>query len=261
MFVLMKSKKTIMIRKLLFTISILILTGFSSCNKTKEKTESSQVSEIPTVPEVFEEDAASIEIKKNLADFIPKNYVPFDTIKGDFNKDGLEDIVLIIKGTDKSKVIQHEYRGELDRNRRGIIALLNKNGGYELAAKNYDCFSSENEEGGVYYAPELDFEIKTGKLYINYAHGRYGYWNYTFRYQNSDFELIGYDASSNRGPIVLTETSINFLTGKKIINHNINENTYDDDEVFEKTETKISKNKLIKLSEIKDFDELEFSEE
>lgn len=261
MFVLIKSKKTIMIRNLLFTITILILTGFSSCNKNKEKTGTSQVSEIPTVPEVFEEDAASIEIKKNLADFIPKNYVPFDTIKGDFNKDGLEDIVLIIKGTDKSKVIQHEYRGELDRNRRGIIALLNKNGGYELAAKNYDCFSSENEEGGVYYAPELDFEIKNGKLYINYAHGRYGYWNYTFRYQNSDFELIGYDSTSSNGPIVDSDLSINFLTRTKVVNVNINENAENEGEIFKKTVTKISRNKLIKLSEIKDFDELEFSKE
>jgi hypothetical protein len=250
-----------MIRNLLITVLILLFTGFSSCNKTKEKTASSQVTEIPTVPEVFEKDTASIEIKKKPEDFIPKGYVPFDTIKGDFNKDGLEDYILIIKGTDKSKVIQHEYRGELDRNRRGIIALLNKNNGYVLAAKNYDCFSSENEEGGVYYAPELDFEIKDGKLYINYAHGRYGYWQYTFRYQNSDFELIGYDASSNRGPIVLTETSINFLTRKKIVNHNINENTYDDDEIFEKSESKIKRTKLLKLSEIKDFDELDLSEE
>ncbi|MGE8342457.1 MAG: hypothetical protein ACN6OI_15615 [Flavobacterium sp.] len=250
-----------MIRNLLITVLILLFTGFSSCNKTKEKTASSQVTEIPTVPEVFEKDTASIEIKKKPEDFIPKGYVPFDTIKGDFNKDGLEDYILIIKGTDKSKIIQHEYRGELDRNRRGIIALLNKNNGYVLAAKNYDSFSSENEEGGVYYAPELDFEIKDGKLYINYAHGRYGYWQYTFRYQNSDFELIGYDASSNRGPIVLTETSINFLTRKKIVNHNINENTYDEDEVFEKSESKIKRTKLLKLSEIKDFDELHLFDE
>jgi len=253
------SKKLKMIKKYFSIIgTILLLSIISSCKDKTSEESNTEVMELKDIPEVEE---STIEIKKDIADFIPKGYVPFDTIRGDFNKDGLEDCVLMIKGTDKSKIIQHEYRGELDRNRRGIIALINKNDGYELAVKNYECFSSENEEGGVYYAPELDFEIKNGNLYVNYAHGRYGYWNYTFRYQNSDFELIGYDASSNRGPIVLTETSINFLTRKKIVNHNINENTYDDDEVFEKTESKISKNKLIKLSEIKDFDELEFSEE
>lgn len=114
--------------------------------------------------------------------------------------------------------------------------------------------------GGVYFAPELSVEIIKGKLDISYGHGRYGYWSYTFRYQNNDLELIGYDASSNHGPTVLSETSINFLTKKKILNVNINDD-YEADEVFKKTESRISKSKLIKLSEIEDFDEFEVSEE
>jgi hypothetical protein len=242
------------------TVTVFLLFIIISCkdSKTTVKESNTEVTELKEIPEVEE---STIDVKKEISDFIPKNYVPFDTIKGDFNKDGLEDCILIIKGTDKSKIIQDEYRGELDRNRRGIIALLNKNGGYELAVKNYDCFSSENEDGGVYYAPELYIEVKNGKLYVDYAHGRYGYWKYTFRYQNSDFELIGYDASSNHGPVILTETSINFLTRKKIVNQNVNENTYDGDEIFEKTETKIARTKLLKLSEIKDFDELHLYDE
>ena len=86
-------------------------------------------------------------------------------VKGDLNKDALEDIVLIIKGTDKSKIIEDENRGKLDRNRRGIIVLLNKGNYYQLAAENYDCFSSENEDGGVYFAAELNVEIKKGNLH------------------------------------------------------------------------------------------------
>ncbi|EJG01667.1 hypothetical protein [Flavobacterium sp. F52] len=250
-----------MIKKYLsVTGTVFLLFTIISCkdSKTAVKESNTEVTELKEIPEVEE---SAIEIKKDISDFIPKNYVPFDTIKGDFNKDGLEDCILIIKGTYKSKIVIDEYRGELDRNRRGIIALLNKNSGYELAVKNYDCFSSENEDGGVYYAPELYIEVKNDKLYVDYAHGRYGYWKYTFRYQNSDFELIGYDASSNHGPVILTETSINFLTRKKIVNQNVNENTYDGDEIFEKTETKIARTKLLKLSEIKDFDELDISEE
>jgi len=242
-------------------ITILLLNVLNSCNKDSKTNKKSPEAEVVDLKEIPEVEEPAIEVKKNLADFIPKNHVPFDTIYGDLNKDGLEDCVLIIKGTDKSKIITHEYRGKLDRNRRGIMVLLNKKGGYELAVKNYNCFSSENEDGGVYYAPELDFQIDKNKLFINYSHGRYGYWSYTFRLQNNDLELIGYDGSSNRGPIVLTEISINFLTRKKIVNQNINENTYDDDEIFEKKETKISRTKLIKLSEIEDFDELDFSSE
>lgn len=240
-------------------ILILILSLSISCKKDSKNNQETPKTEVVDLKEIPEVEETTVEIKRNPTDFIPKNYVAFDTIYGDLDKDGLEDCVLIIKGTDKSKFVKDESRGELDRNRRGILVLFNKNGNYEMLVKNYTCFSSENEDGGVYYAPELDFGIEKGKLYINYRHGRYGYWSYTFRYQNNDLELIGYDSSSNHGPITLTETSINFLTRKKIVNQNVNENTYDGEEIFEKTESKIKRTKLIKLSEIKDFDELEVS--
>ena len=191
-------------------------------------------------------------------DFLPKGYVVFEKINGNLNKDSLEDCILIIKGTDTSKNVKDEYRGNLDRNRRGIIVLINKKDFYELAVKNYDCFSSENEDGGAYYAPELSIEIKKGNLYVQYAHGRYGYWNYTFRFQHSDFELIGYQ-ESNGGVIIDSETSINFLTKKKQEKVNTNKNAQGGDEVFKKTMKNINVNKLIKLSEIKDFDELNMS--
>jgi hypothetical protein len=213
-----------------------------------------------------------VQERKNPSDFIPKGYVihkyeggissgGWDEIKGDLNKDGLEDIVLIIKGTEKSKIIKDEDRGELDRNRRGILVLLNKGNGYVLASKNYDCFSSENEDGGVYFAPELEVEIKKGNLYISYGHGRYGNWSYTFRYKNGNFELIGYDSYSSRGPVPQFQVSINFLTKKKLTMDNLNKNDEDDSNVkYKEVWKKITPKKLIKLSEIKDFDELDLTE-
>jgi hypothetical protein len=201
----------------------------------------------------------TVEQKQNPADFLPKEYVLFQKVNGDLNKDGIDDCVLIIKGTDKNQIITDEYRGHLDRNRRGIIVLFNKNGLYELAVKNYNCFSSENEDGGVYFAPELSVEIKKGNLYVHYGHGRYGYWKYTFSFQNLDFELIGYDQSDNSGPIINSETSINFLSKKKQEKVNTNENADGGDEVFEETWKNITANRLIKLSEIKDFDELDMN--
>lgn len=200
-----------------------------------------------------------VEQKQNPTNFLPKGYVIFEKINGDLNKDSIEDCVLVIKGTDKNNIVTDEYRGQLDRNRRGIIVLFNKNDHYELVVKNYNCFSSENEDGGVYFAPELSIDIKKGNLYVLYQHGRYGYWKYTFRYHNSDFELIGYDQSDNRGPIIESETSINFLSKKKQKKVNTNENAEGGDEVFKETWTNITVDKLIKLSEIKDFDELDMS--
>lgn len=199
--------------------------------------------------------------KQDFSDFLPKGYVIFEKIYGDLNKDGLEDCIIIVKGTAKNKIVEDEYRGTLDRNRRGILILFNKKDHYEVAVKNYECFSSENENGGVYFAPDMSVEINKGKLYIHYGHGRYGYWRYTFRFQHSDFELIGYDASSNSGPLVNRETSINFLTKKKQIEENTNESPEQEsgDEIFKETWIDIEADELLKLSEIKDFDEFDFS--
>ena len=248
---------------LFFTGIVLTLSGSFGCNDSKTNKVSTNANETSSIiKNDTEKVITTSEIKRDsLTDFVPKGFVIFEKNYGDLNKDGLEDCILIIKGTDKRNLFKHEYRGELDRNRRGIIVLLKRNYGYEMAMKNLDCFSSENEDGGVYYAPELSVEVKKGNLYIQYSHGRYGYWSYTFRFQNSDFELIGYDASDNRGPVVNSEISVNYLTKKKIVKENTNENAESGEEVFEETVTKISKNKLTKLSEIKDFDELEVSED
>jgi len=193
---------------------------------------------------------------KTPEEFIPEGYVLFEKSFGDLNSDGVEDCILLIKKIDSANIVQDEYRGELDRNRRGIILLLKNKDTYTVAVKNYDCFSSENEDGGVYYAPELSVYANKSKLYVEYAHGRYGFWKYTFRYQNSDFELIGYDASSNYGPVINTETSINFSTKKKLTRKNTNEEADSGEEVFKETWSKVEIEALKKLSEIKDFDEL-----
>ena len=188
--------------------------------------------------------------------YIPAKYVLFEAIQGDLNKDDIQDLVLIVKATDPTQWVNHEYRGKLDRNRRGMIVLLADKGKYKPILSNLSCFSSENEEGGVYFAPELWLEINKGLLNVHYGHGRYGYWNYSFRLQNQDLRLIGYDSSSNHGPYVESETSMNFLTDKKVIRKNLNEDP-DSDPKFKETWSK-AKNSPIYLSMIKDFDELNF---
>ena len=136
--------------------------------------------------------APKMELKTDPKAFVPKGYSLFQQYKGDLNKDGKPDVVLMIKGTEESKWVDDENRGRLDRNRRGLIILFKRMNGYEQILRNDTCFSSENEDGGIYDAPELELYIIKNTLHIYFAHGRYGCWNYIFRYQNNDFELIGY---------------------------------------------------------------------
>ncbi|WP_091306539.1 hypothetical protein [Flavobacterium terrigena] len=240
--------------KSIFIISFLLI----SCENSKKEESSTKEDSTEIKKEEIATTISDTIPKNKTSDFIPKGFKLLEEIKGDLNKDGIDDCILLIKEINKENIVQHEFRGELDRNRRGIIVLLNENGNYKQFLKNIDCFSSENEEGGVYYAPELSVEIKKGNLYIHYAHGRYGYWSYTFRLKNSDFELIGYDSSDNNGAVINSELSINFLSRKKIIRTNTNENADSGEEVFEERIVYIEKTKSLgKLSEIKDFDDLE----
>lgn len=246
-----------------YIIGLVLLTGFvllNACDQgaqtndtgTAGKTDSPGITKTTTDTSI-----ATIALPGNPADFVPAGYAIFDTLNGDLNNDQLPDCILIIKGTNKNNIVKDESRGTLDRNRRGIIVLLNRSSHYKLLVKNYECFSSENEDGGVYYAPELDIEVNKGRLLVNYRHGRYGYWFYTFRIKNNDMELIGYDASSSNGPVINRETSINFLTKKKRIRENTDHDAEPGEEEFKESWSAIRLTAPILLSDIKDFDELE----
>lgn len=234
--------------------------SISSHSSRNDKIDSeSTASQKATVTELTKEKPLRQD-STNTADFnIPNGYKLLKKITGDLNGDGLDDHVLIIKATEKEKIVTNRFDEEVDRNRRGILIYLTNNDETFLATKNLNCFSSENEDGGVYFPPELTIEIENEKLSVHYGHGRYGYWKYTFRLHNSDFELIGYDSSDNYGPVVNRETSINFLTKKKLTKVNVNQSTEESgDEVFEDTWEDLEVGQLLKLSEIKDFDELDF---
>lgn len=197
---------------------------------------------------------------KSPKELIPAGYVIFSETKADLNKDGQEDYIYIIKATDKNKIIKDKFNKLVDRNRRGIIIIFKNKNQYELILENKVCFLSENEDGGVYSPPELSIETDKGNLIIYYANGRYGYWKYTFRYQNSDFELIGFDSSGNSGPVVDRVVSINFLTKKKLTHTNVataeEKENEDAPEKFESEWVKLKISKPIKLKTITDFDEL-----
>jgi hypothetical protein len=186
---------------------------------------------------------------------VPKEYKLIEVIKGDLNNDKQDDIVLLVKAKDSKLIVKNRFGKTVDRNRRGLLIAFRKEREFIPVLKNLDCFSSENEDGGVYFPPELSVEIKKEKLFISFQHGRYGYWIYTFRYKPDDFELIGYDSSDNHGPVVDSVLSINFLTNKILNKVNVNAEAEGDDEVFKETWSTIKNPKSFKLSNIKNFDE------
>jgi uncharacterized protein (TIGR02145 family) len=148
--------------------------------------------------------------KKN-NDLVPPGYTVHAEIKGDLNKDGLEDIVLIVDG-------------DSEGSRSGIIVAFNTGKHYDVAMENRDCFSYEDIGFGKFSSPNrMSVSIKKDVLVIDYSDGcadTYLRETYKFRYQNVGFELIGYDViaeeylSGEDRPIILKTTSVNLLSKK-----------------------------------------------
>lgn len=202
----------------------------------------------------------TISKSSKLLDFVPDGYRLFDTIYGDLNNDNVEDCVLIIKGTNKAKIVKESnYKDkQLNLNRRGIILLFKKENQYQLALENYDCFASDENNDGDYNAPKLGVAIDKGNLLVNYANRRYGFWTYTFKRQNTDFELIAYDESDNNGSTAYIVTNINFLSKKKIKEVTLkgDADEYENDTTYQDSNRTIKIDAPIKLSKIKDFEGL-----
>lgn len=149
--------------------------------------------------------------------FLLGDYRVMDVIEGQLDNQKQEDLVLLIKGTDAKHFLPDQWNQHVvDKNRRGLVIFFKTDDGYQKIVENPTIFASENEDGGVYFPPELSIDINKGLLKFHYGHGRYGYWDYTFRYNDKagDFELIGFDRTESNGPVTTSITSMNFLTGK-----------------------------------------------
>ena len=218
---------------------------------------------------------------KDPLEFVPAGYEVYERFKGDLNKDGLDDHVLMVRNTDAENILDCKtcyHKGEvsdreecmycrneelkLDRNPQGIIVAFKKGDHYELAMQNLSCFPVEPWQGGTYIPPEKpNVSIKRGNLFVEYGYRASGLMHvgksYNFRYQNSDFELIGYDYTEYCGGDIGYVNSINFLSKKRLMRGEsgcpwLGEGKRALKEAWENFTLK----KPIRLSEIPDFDNL-----
>lgn len=134
---------------------------------------------------------------EEFSSLLPEPYVVDEYWEArDFDGDGKKDYMVAIRDTDRAKFEEIEDFDTLvvvDRNPRGYLLMMNKGNHFEATAYNFTCFPSENEDGGVYFAPELYiyYDDESRILVVDYNHGRYGGWGYRFRYKDGDFVLIG----------------------------------------------------------------------
>ena len=160
----------------------------------------------------------------SLEDVIPKGWKIVSQSFGDLTADGIEDVVIVIQGTDSTKIDFNEdiEADPIDLNPR-ILAIFSGGG----TSRGFTKKMQANEFIIGRDSPTMDepfdgVEItKNGTLKIDfhfwYSFGSWSTSNHTylFRYQHHQFELIGYDSyESDRGNGETTDRSINFSTRK-----------------------------------------------
>lgn len=161
----------------------------------------------------------------SLKELVPDNWKIIKSFSKDLNKDNNGDLIFIIQDSEKSLITINEEGYETINNNPRILAIYFKNtktNKFEIQIQSNNLIPLKDSD--IIDEPLEDLLItKKGTIQIKLRESSIiGSWTssgrvYTFRYQNKDFFLIGYDESStHRGFGEWTNYSINFLTKKMI---------------------------------------------
>jgi hypothetical protein len=185
------------------------------------------------IPEVtyprLTKEAASAE------DFVPAGWKLERQLTGDLNRDGVPDLVLLLRQDDPKNIITHEIMGEnpFDTNPRSLAVAFGRKSpaGHVLMLENntliprpeVPAVSDPLEDGFI----RVDRGVLRVKLNYWSSAGSWGMHanEYAFRYQNRRFEMIGYTRNEfMRNTGESRDLSYNFSTGKMSITTGSTEN-------------------------------------
>lgn len=158
-------------------------------------------------------------------------------VSGYLNKDSLSDKVIVTQDT-------------LDENAPYRLQVFFKqpNGQFKLIVTSVKIIEPQYPNGRDGWATGNGFSdvtIQNSILSVN-AELLRGHYEHTFRYENGNFELIGFSEVYSDGLGVLTTTDFNLLTGIRIETSE----RYDTDKVLKTSKKKILIRPLPKLQDI-----------
>lgn len=200
---------------------------------------------------------------EKLADFVPDFWIVEYLKQDDLNNDGQLDTVMVVKNQEASKVIRLDSNSDMkiDTNERMLIVLFAEDKMWKLIKQNTTLIpkvsvsSPEDPFNGVVYG-YVDTKNHTLSIRIGYFENDLGSNTSTFRWQNNDFYLIGYDTySRHRATGEETTTSYNFLTNRQnIITETPVEDENSDVTIHKSVWKNLKKRLLLKLDKIRDAD-------
>ncbi len=158
----------------------------------------------------------AVSMKEEIENVTAEEYIEQETddnfkvivsnVRGDLNNDGIDDLVTV-----KQDTVNEE------RPYRLRIYLSQTDQKSKLVLSSDSAIVSMKSRGNIGYAVTLftGVEIKKGTLIINHELTR-GSFAHQFRFQNNEFELIGFRSGGVSGRNV-EEIDFNLSTGDKII--------------------------------------------
>jgi hypothetical protein len=133
-------------------------------------------------------------LSQDFRSFIPNDYDTLDdgVARGDLNKDGKEDIVIVVGSKWEQDENWSEKASDSNVAPRLLIILFRTDSGYVQIAKNDKAILCK-DCGGIFGDPFAGIEINKNVLSINHYGGSNWRWGYThkFRFQDKEFFLIG----------------------------------------------------------------------
>jgi hypothetical protein len=160
------------------------------------------------------------------ADFVPKGWRVEHQPKGDLNKDGRDDVVLVLRMDDPANIVENEGLGasEFDTNPRLLAVLFAEGTGYRLAVQDHALIPRPDSPVMDDYLDGDDaVTVRRGAFTVRlHSWASAGSWytgntTFTFRHQDGCFRLIGHDNSwMHRASGETASTSLNFVAGKGV---------------------------------------------
>lgn len=171
----------------------------------------------------------------NAAAFVPAGWKLESSASGDLNGDGRADLAIVLRGANRRNIVANPDglgQNPFDTNPRILAVLFGQaTGGYRLALENHTLIPRPDNPVASDFLEDGGVKIERGVLKVTMSFFlSAGGWGtaartYTFRWQNSRFELIGFDKRDlqrNTGEMV--STSINYSTRKVRIGKSTMEN-------------------------------------
>lgn len=161
-----------------------------------------------------------------VADFVPKGWRIELQPTGDLDKDGRDDVVLVLRMDDPTNIVENEGLGasEFDTNPRLLAVLIAADAGYRLALQDHALIPRpDNPVMDDYLSGDDAVTVRRGAFTVQlHSWASAGSWytgstTFTFRQQDGCFRLIGYDSSGlHRGSGETSSTSLNLAAGKAV---------------------------------------------